>query len=269
MVEMLHLRRLAQAGFVLRTPRAALVIDAFLSPRADRLVPPSVAPSDLVGTDAFLATHEHRDHLDRAALPALAATSPGARFIVPAPIVDLVRELVAGDRVEGAMVDHEIVVGDARITPVPACHGVHVADAYTFGQELSGGLHRYLGFVVELGGVRVYHAGDTIRFAGMAERLADLRVDLALLPINGRTAEREARAIVGNMDHVAAADLAVEAGVPALIPMHHDTIAGNTGDIAALREYVGAHHPGLRIIEAAPFAELVWPTDRRTVEDPG
>ncbi|HKW78307.1 MAG TPA: MBL fold metallo-hydrolase, partial [Candidatus Limnocylindria bacterium] len=158
----------------------------------------------------------------------------------------------------GARVGEELAVGDARIVPVPARHGVKVADAYTFGQELSGGLHRYLGYVITLGGVRVYHAGDTIRYEGMAERLRELRVDVALLPINGRTPEREARGLVGNLDHVEAADLAADAGIATVIPMHHDTIDGNTGSVAALRAYAAERHPLLRVVEVAPFTGIDW-----------
>jgi len=258
MVEMLHLHRLPQAGFVLRGNGTTLLIDAFLSPRPDRLVPASLAPESLTGIDAILATHEHRDHLDLIALPALAAASPNARVIVPAPIVERVAAIVGGDRVIGATVDGEIAVRAARVIPVPACHGVDVSDAYTFGQELSGGLHRYLGYVIDLGGVRVYHAGDTIRYDGMAERLRALRGDIALLPINGRRAEREARGFVGNMDHADAADLAAEAGIGALVPMHHDTIDGNTGSVADLRAYVAKSHPELKVIEIAPYCDLEW-----------
>jgi L-ascorbate metabolism protein UlaG (beta-lactamase superfamily) len=259
MPEMLQLRRLAQAGFVLRGSGTTIAIDVFLSPRADRLVPPSVLPEDFVGLDAILATHQHRDHLDLPALEGLVAASPAAQVVVPAPITELVAPLVTASRITGALVDREIRVGQASITPVPARHGVTMADAYTFGLELSGGLHRHVGYVIELAGVRVYHAGDTIRYDGMGERLRDLRVDLALLPINGRSAEREARGLVGNLDHIEAADLAVDAGIPVLIPMHHDTIDGNTGSVEELREYVRAKHLELRIVEIAPFAEIAWP----------
>ncbi|HKW78620.1 MAG TPA: MBL fold metallo-hydrolase, partial [Candidatus Limnocylindria bacterium] len=69
---MLQLRRLSQAGFVLRSGGTALVIDAFLSPRSDRLVPPTVSAESLGDLDGILATHEHRDHLDLPVLPALA-----------------------------------------------------------------------------------------------------------------------------------------------------------------------------------------------------
>lgn len=259
MDEMLQLRRLAQAGFVMSDGATRLLMDAFLSPRADRLVPPVVAPGTFAGIDAVLATHEHRDHLDLPSLPGLAAVSPGARVIVPAPIVDQVAAVVARERIAGALVDIEIAVGAAHVVPVPAMHGVTMADAYGFGRELSGGPYRFLGYVIDLGGVRVYHAGDTICYDGMAERLRDLRVDLALVPINGRTPEREARGLVGNMGHAEAADLVAGAGIPALVPMHHDTISGNTGSVAELRAYARERYPALRVVEMAPFSQISWP----------
>src|SRR5712692_3778313 len=247
-VEMLHLRRLAQAGFVLRSNGTSLVVDAFLSPRPDRLVPPDVAPETLVGMHAILATHEHRDHLDRAALPALAAASPGAMVVVPAPIADEVRALVPTARVVGARVDETIVAGDVRITPVPARHGVKMADAYTFGRELSGGLYRYLGYVLDDGVARIYHAGDTIVYEGQAERLRALGVDVALLPINGRDHFREAAGVVGNMDHREAARLAADAGVDVLVQIHYDTFPQNLGFPAHLVDVVRREHPSVAVL---------------------
>ncbi len=47
--------------------------------------------------------------------------------------------------------------------------------------------------------MRVYHAGDTIAYDDMVERLRALRVDVALLPINGRDHFREAQDVVGNL----------------------------------------------------------------------
>lgn len=255
---MLQLRRLAQAGFVLRAEGTAILIDAFLSPRADRLVPPRLAPEALGGMDAILATHEHRDHLDLLALSALVAASAEARVVVPAPIVDRITPIVLAERIVGATVGEAIAVGAARIVPVPALHGSTMADAYSFGREPDGRA-RFLGYVIELGGVTVYHAGDSLVYQGQAAQLRELGVDLALLPINGRSPEREARGLVGNMDHLEAADLAATAGIRALVPMHHDTIDGNTGSVAALRVYARDRHPDLAVVELAPFTEARWP----------
>jgi L-ascorbate metabolism protein UlaG (beta-lactamase superfamily) len=122
-----------------------------------------------------------------------------------------------------------------------------MADAYTFGRELSGGLYRYLGYVLDDGVARVYHAGDTIPYDGQVERLRALRVDLALLPINGRDHFREAAGIVGNMDHREAARLAADAGVDVLVPMHYDTFTQNLGFPAHLVDVVRREHPSLAV----------------------
>jgi L-ascorbate metabolism protein UlaG (beta-lactamase superfamily) len=113
-----------------------------------------------------------------------------------------------------------------------------MADAYGFGRELSGGLYRFLGFVIDDGVVRVYHAGDTIAYDGQAERLRRLGVDVALLPINGRDHFREAAGIVGNLDHREAACLAADARVDVLVPMHYDTFASNRGYPSHLVDFV-------------------------------
>ena len=111
-----------------------------------------------------------------------------------------------------------------------------MADAYGFGEELSGGLIRFVGFVLEMDGVRIYHAGDTIHYDGMEAMVGALRPHISLLPINGRHAEREARGIVGNLDEREAAWLAARIGSETLIPMHHDLFTGNLGSAAQVVE---------------------------------
>jgi len=224
----LTLTWLGQAGFLLRADGVAVLVDAFLSDRPERLVPPPLDPATLTGIDLVLCTHEHWDHLDAPTVAAVAAASPQARVVVPAPVTDQVAGVPA-DRVVGA-VAHEPLTGlAAPVFPVPALHGIDVADAYTFGEELSGGRVRYLGYVIELGGVRVYHAGDTIWWPGQEKVLRELGVQVALLPINGRDPVREADNVVGNLDHREAALLAAAAGVDLLVPMHWDMFAGNRG----------------------------------------
>lgn len=115
------------------------------------------------------------------------------------------------------------------INAVPARHGVRVEDAYTFGEELSGGLMRYVGYVFAAPGVAVYHAGDTILYDGMLDRLRPFRIEVALLPINGRDADREARGLVGNLDAREAVELARGMGAAVLVPMHYDMFGHNTG----------------------------------------
>jgi L-ascorbate metabolism protein UlaG (beta-lactamase superfamily) len=221
---------LGQSGFALRGGGQTILVDPFLSEHPDRLVPPAFDPSEAEGLDAVLCTHEHWDHLDADAVRALAEACPRAVVVVPAPVVEQVTALgIPAERVRAAQPDELILIDDVAVQPVPACHGLEPADAYSFGKELSDGLYRYLGYVVELGGVRVYHAGDTIPFEGLVERLRQLEVDVVLLPINGRDAAREAQGIVGNLDEVEAAHLAADAAADLLVPMHYDMFEANPG----------------------------------------
>lgn len=58
--------------------------------------------------------------------------------------------------------------------PVPAAH-----EAFDRTPE---GDYPYLGYVIRMGAVTVYHAGDTLVYDGLAERLCRLEVDIAILP---------------------------------------------------------------------------------------
>jgi L-ascorbate 6-phosphate lactonase len=243
---------LGQAGFVVRTTAATVLIDPFLSPWDGRLYESALPPARAEGVDLVLCTHEHVDHFDATSAPAVAAASPGAVFVVPAPIVDMVTEAgVAADRVVGVQPGDDLELAGVRIRPVPAMHGVSMEDAYGFGEELSGGLTRFLGFVVDAAGVRLYHAGDTIHFEGMESLLRDLEIDVGMLPINGRDPEREARGIVGNLTEREAAWLGREAALDLLIPMHYDLFARNRGYPADLVDSVDRDHPGVPVFVPA------------------
>jgi L-ascorbate metabolism protein UlaG (beta-lactamase superfamily) len=80
--------------------------------------------------------------------------------------------------------------------------------------------------VVRCGPFGVYHAGDTIPYDGMAERIrAAGEVDVALLPINGRRPERR---VAGNLWGDEAASLAHAIGARVAVPMHYEQFAFNT-----------------------------------------
>jgi L-ascorbate 6-phosphate lactonase len=221
---------LGQAGFMLQGAGATVLVDAFLSDVEHRRIPPPLDPTTLSDVDLVLCTHEHWDHLDGPTAAAVAKASPRARVVVPAPVAgQAVDAGVPAERVVGAIA-HEPLTGLAvPVIPIPACHGVDVADAYNFGHNLSAGAVRYLGYVLDFGGTRVYHAGDTIWWPGQERVLRDLGVHVALLPINGRDPTREADNIVGNLDHREAALLAAAAGVELLVPMHWDMFEANRG----------------------------------------
>ena len=254
-----RLEWLGQSGFLIGIGGANVLVDAFLAPHPDRRFASNLPDSASPALDVIACTHEHLDHLDKDCLPVLCASSPAAQVVVPEPIVDMVVALgIPRERVIGMQPDRPAKVDRITIHALPAMHGVHPHDAYSFGREMSGGLDRFLGFVFECGGVSVYHAGDTIPYDGLGRRLRELHVDIALLPINGRDAAREALDIVGNMDADEAAALAIEAGVDVAIPMHYDMFAANPGDPARMVAAVQRFGGGVNVVVPARGHPFVY-----------
>jgi L-ascorbate metabolism protein UlaG (beta-lactamase superfamily) len=248
----LGLTWLGQGGFVLRFPRARILVDAFLSHHPERRIPAPFKPEEAAGFDVIACTHDHLDHLDREALPGLAEASPRARVIVPASCVEMVAGLgVPRDRITGIGPDEDVELTGGSIHAIPSRHGAHVRDGYSFGDGA------FLGYVFSSDGAAVYHAGDTVDYEGLSARIRAARADVALLPINGRDEEREARDIVGNLDAEEAARVAADAGVKLAIPMHWDMFPGNLGFPERMVEAAREHHPELSIAVLAHMVELV------------
>jgi len=219
-----------QSGFALRFANATVLIDLFLSSHPDRLTPPIMNAGEMTGVDVIACTHEHLDHLDLAALPAMAAASPDAVVLVPSPIVEMVVAAgVPSRRVVGLQPGLPFETHGLMIDGVPARHAVHAADAYDFGQKVSGGAVRFLGYVIDTGSLAVYHAGDTIAYQELAGHLRSHQVGIAFLPINGRDSRRESFDIVGNLSPKEAAQLVRSAEIPVVVPMHYDMFAANLG----------------------------------------
>jgi L-ascorbate metabolism protein UlaG (beta-lactamase superfamily) len=73
-----------------------------------------------------------------------------------------------------------------------------------------------VGYIIEVGGVRIYHAGDT----DFIPEMKDLKVDVALIPVSGTfvmTADEAAQAVNEFKPKIA-------------IPMHYGAIVGSIKD---------------------------------------
>jgi len=211
---------LGQAGFLVETGGGRLLIDPFFSEHEGRTFPPP--PIDEFGAriDRVLVSHEHLDHLDPPSLQGVAERSPGVEVIAPAPLREMVeglpfRGVRPGDRLD--------LPGGVAARVVPAVHAVHPRDGYSEGDP-----PRFVGFVLEADGVAIYHAGDTIADDLVVAGLEGVRVDVALLPVNGRTYFREQEDLAGNMGPRDAVALAAHCGASVLVPIHWDLFEGNT-----------------------------------------
>lgn len=233
---------LGQMGFALRIGGALLYLDPYLSESPKRKVAPLLAPRDLAGADLVLGSHDHGDHIDRPAWPAVAAAAPHARFVVP----DLLLPGLASDlgiplrRFLGLDDGKSARRGRLEVSALPAAHEFLDRDPVT-------GRHPHLGYVIRGGGCTVYHAGDTCLYEGIQERLRGLRPDVMILPINGRDAKRLSSGCIGNMTYQEAADLAGSVAPRLVIPGHFEMFAHNGEDPALFADYMRVKYPAVAV----------------------
>ena len=122
-----------------------------------------------------------------------------------------------------------------RLTPIDAgqtfqCASmpwvVHAVPAAHEAVERDGqGQCLYLGYVVQCGPWTVYHSGDTVVYDELVDLLRPRQVDVALLPINGRTPQRR---VAGNLWGREAAQLARDMHAGVVIPCHYEMFEFNT-----------------------------------------
>jgi L-ascorbate metabolism protein UlaG (beta-lactamase superfamily) len=91
------------------------------------------------------------------------------------------------------------------------------------------GRNLYLGFVVEVDGLRLYHSGDSLAYEGLPGWLGSDPFDVLFLPINGRD---PARGVAGNMSAAEAVALAIRVRPRFVVPHHFDMFTFNTVPIA-------------------------------------
>ena len=246
------LRWLGQMGLLIRTPETAVCIDYFASPDAQRLCAPPVPAEDLKGIDAFLGTHDHLDHIDHNAWKIWAHTLPRAKFIFPRKHLQAV--LADGVDIQNAVGLNEgesVTIGDVRIHAFAASHEF-------LDQDPETGLYPYLQYVAETNGIRIHHAGDTVRYEGMLPKIRAFgRIDVQMLPINGRDARRYRQNCIGNMTWQEAADLAGETGPSMVIPGHWDMFADNSADPAEFADYLDAKYPGKILCRIPKIMEAI------------
>ena len=110
-----------------------------------------------------------------------------------------------------------------------------------------------MGFVIEFGGFRIYHSGDTLWFEGMVEMLKPFAVDVAILPINGNKPERK---VAGNLDGREAAALGKAIHAGCVIPCHYDMFSFNTADVNEFAKEAGKINQPYRILKGGERFEL-------------
>jgi len=111
---------------------------------------------------------------------------------------------------------------------------VQVVASYNTNKKFHPKNNHWLGFVIEIDGVQVYHAGDT----DIIDEMRQIKTDIALLPVSGT--------------YVMTAEEAAEAAMiinPALaIPMHYGSIVGDLSDAERFKKLLEGKIP-VKILE--------------------
>jgi L-ascorbate 6-phosphate lactonase len=222
----LALWSLGQAGFVIKGGATLAYIDPYLSDRVDasgkskRRFPPPLDPAQIAHAQAVFTTHEHGDHNDPLTLGPLLAASPQAVLVCSAQSRDaMLRAGIGPERIVVPRLGQRAELAGLAYTAIPAAHYSYEVD--------QAGQSRWMGFLFECNGVALYHAGDTLVIPELLAALDGRRIDIALLPFNGRDAFRDEHNTIGNMWPREVVALAGRLGAGVLIGIHNDLFETN------------------------------------------
>lgn len=224
---------LGQAGFLIASADKRFVIDPYLSnslaekykdthfPHV-RMMPPPVLPERLTSIDLLFCTHAHTDHMDPGTIPALLSANPKCRVVAPrAERVRAIERGVPEERLLLIDAGETLEIDGIRVTATASAHERLETDA--------DGHFRFLGYALDIGGVRIWHSGDTIPFPALGSEIEG-PIDIALLPINGRDAERAGNGVPGNLTLEEALALSDRLAASATICHHFGLFDFNTAD---------------------------------------
>lgn len=159
--------------------------------------------------DLLFITHAHGDHLSEDDFKKVLKSTT---IVVGPP--DCIAPIPASD-------DRKRAVAPGETHDIEGIH-VEVVPAYNLDKPYHPRSNNWVGYIFDLGGRRVYHAGDTDRIP----ELKNIRADVAMLPVGGTYtmgAEEAAAAILEDIKPTLA------------VPIHY-TVVGSEADAERFRD---------------------------------
>lgn len=155
--------------------------------------------------DIILVTHEHFDHFSKEDIALI--VSKDTVILTDKTVAKQLKGAINCKDIQALSVGDEIEVDEI---------GIKAVASYNTNKDFHTKSSQKLGFIVSMGGVSLYHAGDT----DFIPEMKGYRCDIALLPVSGTyvmTAQEAVQAALAIMPKVA-------------IPMHYGDIVGSEDD---------------------------------------
>jgi len=190
-----NIKWLGHSGFAINAHDKIIFIDPFQI-------------KEVVPADIILITHSHYDHCSIEDIDKI--IKPGTVIVTEAESAKKlsgdVRVVKPGDKINVSGINIEAV------------------EAYNTNKAFHPKTNGWLGFIITIDGIRIYHAGDT----DLISEMDKFAVDIALLPVSGTyvmTAEEAVEAVKRLKPEIA-------------IPMHFDSIVGSKEDAVKFKKYL-------------------------------
>jgi len=210
---------LGQSSFLLKSPGGfVLALDPYLSNSCravgrplginmNRLHPPPLPPSELVGVHGYILTHTHADHLDWETLRPYRRAGGHGPYVGPPEVCEkLSQEGIPQSEIRMIWPNREVRIGDFALRA-------------TFAIPFGGDDLTHVGYLIRVPrGPVLYFTGDTRWHEKLPSYVKDRRPDVLFTVINP----------FGNLDPGQAAQLAKELRVRQVIPCHHDLFPDNS-----------------------------------------
>lgn len=187
-----------QSAVKITTDQTTLYIDPFRITKRDR-------------ADIIFITHDHKDHFDPPSI---------TKLLTPKTIIVAPRSCRTNiDELDVAAINYlspwdSVTIADIHPQAVPA-YNIEKSNYHPKSKD-------YLGYVLNVDGVRVYHAGDTERIPEMQQ----FECDIALLPLGQKY----------TMNSVyEAANAALDVKAKIAIPIHYGLFEGKISDADAFQ----------------------------------
>jgi L-ascorbate metabolism protein UlaG (beta-lactamase superfamily) len=159
--------------------------------------------------DIILITHAHYDHCSVEDLKKV--VKEGTAIICPADCQSKLTKIEKDIDIKIIKPGKTENIGEISIEAVPA---------YNIEKSFHEKSHEWVGYIIDIGGKRIYHAGDTDLIPEINDIGGEGKIDLALLPVGGNY----------TMDSKDAAKAAFLLKPGLAVPMHFGDIVGSRED---------------------------------------